>query len=120
MKIPKFFGVVCAVVVVSTAAFAAKLPSYFGDAQPKPGGTVVYGIESDIPSLDPHITFGGSNKRVVMSVFEGLVKRDRAGIDLDSRPFVRPEIGAGARHLLGSARRRHALPVPPARRRDLP
>jgi peptide/nickel transport system substrate-binding protein len=27
--------------------------------------------------MDPHIVFGGSNKRVVMMVFEGLVERDR-------------------------------------------
>ena len=62
-----------------------------GDAQPKHGGSVVYGIESDIPSLDPHITFGGSNKRVVMSVFEGLVERDRGNVDPEGSPS-RPEI----------------------------
>ena len=93
MNVPRIAGVFCIALCTSAAAFAAELPSYFGDAEPKSGGSVVYGIESDIPSLDPHITFGGSNKRVVMSVFEGLVKRDRAGIDLDSRPFVRPAIG---------------------------
>ena len=93
MKILRVAGVFGVALCVSASAFAAKLPSYFGDAEPKSGGTVIYGIESDIPSLDPHITFGGSNKRVVMSVFEGLVKRNRAGIDLDSHPFVRPEIG---------------------------
>ena len=93
MKILRVVGVFCVALCVSASALAATLPSYFGDAEPKSGGTVIYGIESDIPSLDPHITFGGSNKRVVMSVFEGLVKRNRAGIDLDSHPFVRPEIG---------------------------
>ena len=93
MKILRVAGAFSVALCVSASAFAAKLPSYFGDAEPKSGGIVIYGIESDIPSLDPHITFGGSNKRVVMSVFEGLVKRNRAGIDLDTRPFVRPEIG---------------------------
>ena len=90
----RYAAVTCIAIVATTfaAATAAELPSFFGDAQPKSGGSVVYGIESDIPSLDPHITFGGSNKRVVMSVFEGLVRRDRANIDLDSSPFKRPEI----------------------------
>lgn len=86
-------GIVSLIVFITavlTGAQAAELPKYFGDAEPKRGGTVVYGIESDIPSLDPHITFGGSNKRVVMSVFEGLVKRDRANIDLEAKPFKRP------------------------------
>jgi peptide/nickel transport system substrate-binding protein len=73
-------------------AGAAEMPELLGDAQPKHGGSVVYGIESDIPSLDPHITFGGSNKRVVMSVFEGLVERDRGNVDPEAKPFARPEI----------------------------
>jgi peptide/nickel transport system substrate-binding protein len=73
-------------------AGSAELPELLGDAQPQQGGSVVYAIESDIPSFDPHITFGGSNKRVVMSVFEGLVKRDRGNVDPDAKPFVRPAI----------------------------
>ena len=68
----------------SNTSFAEKMPMYLEDSKPKLGGNVVYAIESEIPSLDPHITFGGSNKRVVFSVFEGLVKRDRANIDFKS------------------------------------
>ena len=44
---------------------------------PKHGGTLVYGVESEIPWYDPHVVFGGSNKRVVLQIFEGLVDRDR-------------------------------------------
>ena len=43
---------------------------------PKQGGTLNYGIESEIPWMDPHLTFGGSNKRVVLGMFEGLVAED--------------------------------------------
>ena len=68
----------------SNTSFAEKMPMYLEDSKPKFGGNVVYAIESEIPRLDPHITFGGSNKRVVFSVFEGLVKRDRANIDFKS------------------------------------
>jgi peptide/nickel transport system substrate-binding protein len=73
---------------------AEQLPAYFGDAKPVFGGSIVYGIESDIPTFDPHITFGGSNKRVVFSVFEGLVKRDRANIDFKGT-FKNPPIVGG-------------------------
>lgn len=45
--------------------------------EPQHGGTLIYGIESEIPWMDPHIVFGGSNKRVVRMAFEGLVDRDR-------------------------------------------
>ena len=45
--------------------------------EPKSGGTLVYGVESEIPWYDPHVVFGGSNKRVVLQIFEGLVDRDR-------------------------------------------
>ena len=45
--------------------------------EPKSGGTLVYGVESEIPWYDPHKVFGGSNKRVVLQIFEGLVDRDR-------------------------------------------
>ena len=45
--------------------------------EPKHGGTLAYGIESKIPWYDPHVVFGGSNKRVVLQIFEGLVNRDR-------------------------------------------
>lgn len=48
---------------------------------PKRGGTLLYGIESDIPWMDPQIVFGGSNKRVVKMAFEGLVDRDRSRDD---------------------------------------
>jgi peptide/nickel transport system substrate-binding protein len=45
---------------------------------PKQGGKLIYGIESEIPWMDPHVVFGGSNKRVVKMAFEGLVDRDRS------------------------------------------
>ena len=84
------------------------MPKLLGDAQPKHGGSVVYGIESDIPSLDPHITFGGSNKRVVMSVFEGLVERDRGNVDPEGSPSCDPR-SFRCWPILGGARRRQAL-----------
>lgn len=45
--------------------------------EPKQGGSIVYAMESEIPWMDPHIAFGGTNKRVVTLVYEGLVLRDR-------------------------------------------
>jgi peptide/nickel transport system substrate-binding protein len=81
--------------LVWSGSRAEQLPAYFGDAKPVFGGSIVYGIESDIPTFDPHITFGGSNKRVVFSVFEGLVKRDRANIDFKATPFKSPPIVGG-------------------------
>jgi peptide/nickel transport system substrate-binding protein len=81
-------------VLTPVSTWAEELPAFFGDAQPKFGGSIVYAIESEIPNLDPHITFGGSNKRVVFSVFEGLVKRDRANIDFKGT-FKNPEIVGG-------------------------
>lgn len=44
---------------------------------PKQGGSIVYAMEAEIPWMDPHIAFGGTNKRVVTLVYEGLVVRDR-------------------------------------------
>ena len=85
-------GFALATLVWGDGSRAEKLPAYFGDAKPVFGGSIVYAIESDIPTLDPHITFGGSNKRVVFSVFEGLVKRDRANIDFNATPFKSPPI----------------------------
>jgi ABC-type transport system substrate-binding protein len=85
-------GAVLALWLPGASAGAAEMPKLLGDAQPRHGGSVVYGIESEIPALDPHITFGGSNKRVVMSVFEGLVERDRGNVDPEAKPFVRPQI----------------------------
>jgi peptide/nickel transport system substrate-binding protein len=46
--------------------------------EPQHGGTLIYGVESEIPWYDPHVVFGGSNKRVVLQIFEGLVDRDRS------------------------------------------
>lgn len=44
---------------------------------PKQGGSIIYAMEAEIPWMDPHIAFGGTNKRVVTLVYEGLVVRDR-------------------------------------------
>ena len=46
--------------------------------EPQVGGTLVFGAESEMPWHDPHITFGGTSKRVVWGIFEGLVDRDRS------------------------------------------
>ena len=67
---------------VATTAFAAllavaPLAAAAAEEAPKHGGTLVYGVESEIPWYDPHVVFGGSNKRVVLQIFEGLVDRDR-------------------------------------------
>lgn len=59
--------------VVARDAVAQDSPSH--------GGTLVYGVESEIPWYDPHVVFGGSNKRVVLQIFEGLVDRDRTKPD---------------------------------------
>jgi peptide/nickel transport system substrate-binding protein len=61
-------------------------------AQEKPvrGGTLIYGIESEIPWMDPHVVFGGSNKRVVKMAFEGLVDRDRT--DPNRTPPLAPAL----------------------------
>jgi peptide/nickel transport system substrate-binding protein len=88
-------AIVAAAVGFPAVAGAEEFPAYFGSAQPKFGGDIVYAIESEIPNMDPHITFGGSNKRVVFSVFEGLIKRDRANIDFKASPFKSPKLVGG-------------------------
>jgi peptide/nickel transport system substrate-binding protein len=93
MRLGRIASLTGFLLAASSGAWAEELPKYFGDAKPKFGGSIVYGIESEIPNLDPHITFGGSNKRVVFSVFEGLLKRDRANIDFGGT-FVPPKIVA--------------------------
>ena len=67
---------------IITAMFAAPALA----DEPKHGGTLVFGVESEIPWYDPHIVFGGSAKRVVLQIFEGLVDRDR------SQPNVVPPL----------------------------
>lgn len=47
------------------------------DDVPKQGGSIVYAMEAEVPWMDPHIAFGGTNKRVATLVYEGLVVRDR-------------------------------------------
>jgi peptide/nickel transport system substrate-binding protein len=51
-----------------------------GEQLPQHGGTLVYGIESEVPWMDPHRVFGGSNKRVAMCMFEGLIERDTSEV----------------------------------------
>jgi ABC-type transport system substrate-binding protein len=43
-------------------------------AQPKRGGTLIYGLSTDPPDLDPHVNSGASNGTIKMAVYEGLVK----------------------------------------------
>jgi peptide/nickel transport system substrate-binding protein len=57
-----------ALVAATTAASTA------APAQPKRGGTLVYGLSVDPPDLEPHINSGASNGTVKMAVYEGLVK----------------------------------------------
>ncbi len=76
-------GVQWAVRLVSRAAIALAfffLASLAAQAEgtPKRGGSIVYAMEAEIPWMDPHIAFGGTNKRVATLVYEGLVVRDRS------------------------------------------
>ena len=75
-----------AVTALATLLAAAPIATAAGADAPKHGGTLVYGVESEIPWYDPHVVFGGSNKRVVLQIFEGLVDRDR------TRPGVVPPL----------------------------
>ena len=52
------------------------------EEEPSVGGTLIFGAESEMPWHDPHITFGGTSKRVVWAMFEGLVDRDRSSPDV--------------------------------------
>lgn len=75
-------GVQWAVRLASRSAIALAfffLASYAAHAEstPKHGGSIVYAMEAEIPWMDPHIAFGGTNKRVATLVYEGLVVRDR-------------------------------------------
>lgn len=75
-------GVQWAVRLASRSAIALAfffLASYATHAEstPKHGGSIVYAMEAEIPWMDPHIAFGGTNKRVATLVYEGLVVRDR-------------------------------------------
>lgn len=76
-------GVQWAVRLASRAAIALAfffLASLAAQAEgtPKRGGSIVYAMEAEIPWMDPHIAFGGTNKRVATLVYEGLVVRDRS------------------------------------------
>ena len=112
MRLGRLAALAGFLLVAAASTQAEELPKYFGDAQPKFGGSVVYGIESEIPNLDPHITFGGSNKRVVFSVFEGLLKRDRANIDFAGQfvpPKIVPQLAESWEELEGGKRYRFHL-----------
>lgn len=70
-----------------TAAFMlAGASNAFAQETPKQGGSIVYAMEAEIPWMDPHIAFGGTNKRVVTLVYEGLVVRDRTNPEPGKSP----------------------------------
>lgn len=60
--------------------------------QPVQGGSIVYGMEAEISQLDPHLAFGGTNKRVVKLIYEGLVERDRTNPEPGKTPPLVPAL----------------------------
>ena len=71
-KVLALFVLVALVATITAASTAA--PSTAAPVQPKPGGTLIYGLSVDPPDLEPHINSGASNGTVKMAVYEGLVK----------------------------------------------
>lgn len=63
--------------LVMTVLLFAGSSAVQADDVPKQGGSIVYAMEAEVPWMDPHIAFGGTNKRVATLVYEGLVVRDR-------------------------------------------
>ena len=63
--------------VIIALAFVLSSFTAHAEDMPKQGGSIIYAMEAEIPWMDPHIAFGGTNKRVVTLVYEGLVVRDR-------------------------------------------
>ena len=71
-------GLVCvlACLVVAAGVSAAALGA---GEQPKRGGTLIYGLSTEPPDLDPHVNSGASAGTVKMAVYEGLVKYGHGG-----------------------------------------
>jgi peptide/nickel transport system substrate-binding protein/glutathione transport system substrate-binding protein len=64
-------------VVLAALALVAALEPAGQAAPPAPprrGGTLIYGLSTEPPDLDPHINSGASNGTIKMAVYEGLVK----------------------------------------------
>ena len=57
-------------------------------AQPKPGGTLIYGMESESDILDPHATGGWITARVTFQIFEGLAAEDLRRADVPYPPII--------------------------------
>ena len=89
------FKQVSSMLAASIAAFGLLVIGQAASAAEEPtvGGTLVFGAESEMPWHDPHITFGGTSKRVVWMMFEGLVDRDRS--DPTVVPPLVPKLATG-------------------------
>ena len=52
----------------------AETSNTLSEGTPVPGGSVVYGMTQDLPSLDPHVDTDAGTRDVVFNLYEGLVK----------------------------------------------
>ncbi|HLJ59982.1 MAG TPA: ABC transporter substrate-binding protein [bacterium] len=48
--------------------------------QPKRGGTLIYGLSTEPPDLDPHVNSGSSAGNVKAAVYQGLVRYGHGGV----------------------------------------
>ena len=80
---PRYFAAATALIALGAAACSA--PSSPGDSggatgggdgSPKPGGTLVWGMESEADNLDVHASGGWVTWRVRRQMFEGLINND--------------------------------------------
>lgn len=65
--------------LVFTSSFAFISLFALGFAQPTPGGTLRWGLSTDPPNLDPHVSSGSAAANVKMNVYSGLVRYDAEG-----------------------------------------
>ncbi|HYM70811.1 MAG TPA: ABC transporter substrate-binding protein [bacterium] len=65
----------CALVGLGAVSWAAGAAD-----QPKRGGTLIYGLSTEPPDLDPHVDSGVSAGTVKMAVYQGLVRYGHGGV----------------------------------------
>jgi peptide/nickel transport system substrate-binding protein len=71
-------GLVLVLAIVLVAAGVSAATPGAADL-PKRGGTLIYGLSTEPPDLDPHVNSGASSGTVKMAVYDGLVKYGHGG-----------------------------------------
>lgn len=86
------FQIVAAAFLFATTAL---VPPGASAADPKHGGTLIFGGETEWGFLDPHIDASGATHRVNYQLFEGLYWRDYTKPNDGSPPPIIPQLATG-------------------------